>query len=856
MRQVACAVLFALTGATVLFAAPAQQPRPLQYLFPRPFSTRVPQETTILIRFATDPRALSNFDSFLTVRGTASGAVQGALSVASDDRTVIYRPAAPFMPGEEVFVRLRPEISGGAGAIDTSYTFQVSPSEALPRAPELEPLSVSSEQAEAGALDRAGEDDPVVMNGVSVPSDFPFMKVLSSNNPAPGYIFLNNWGGQPYNMILDNTGAPIWYRRTPDRRRDFKVQPNGWLTMLVREGYGGGEGYLALDSTYSEVDVMRAANGYRTDEHELTMLPDGHYFMIGVREEQVNMSRYVAGGKPNATVSETVIQEFTPRHEMIFQWRAWDHYDIRDLEIDDLKGDYIRFPHMNALSIDDDGHILVSCRHLSEVTKINRQTGEIIWRLSGRHNQFTFVNDPFNGFKNQHDIRALGNNHYTVFDNGNGHTPPESRAMEYVIDPDKKTATLVWQYRHDPRWYTNWMGNAQRLPNGNTQINYADASLPKVVEVRPDGEIALEMDFVDPAHTYRAFKFDWRGKATVPYLLLENYPTRLTLLFNKFGDPDVDHYNIYGGVRPNPTELMGTSQDPFLHLTGLENEKRYYFRVTAVNAAGEESGYSNEESAVVKMIAPGANMVLNGSFSEGLDNWTFETSGGAQAVALTFPGQTLRFAITSGGSELFHIQFRQGGMPLVKGRSYRFEFDAYADQPRLFEAKITKDGAPWTNYGKIGLTSLTAQSKHFTYDFTMEDPTDFAARVVLNAGTANADVYVDNLSLKELPASTSAEEEAPASRTHAPPVSFPNPFHREARIRYELPEAGPVVLRVFNVLGQQVRVLVEERQGPGPHTAIFDASGLPAGVYYYELEAGDASGKQRRVAAGKMVYVR
>ena len=99
---------------------------------------------------------------------------------------------------------------------------------------------------------------------------------------------------------------------------------------------------------------------------------------------------------------------------MIFIWKAWDHFDIRDLEIENLYGSYIRFPHMNAVFIDEDGHILLSSRHLSEISKIHRQSGEFIWRMIGapnsQYNDFQFVNDPLNGFRNQHAIRSLGNN--------------------------------------------------------------------------------------------------------------------------------------------------------------------------------------------------------------------------------------------------------------------------------------------------------------------------------------------------------------------------------------------------------------------------------------------------------------
>ncbi|GIT32243.1 MAG: hypothetical protein Ct9H300mP2_3220 [Candidatus Neomarinimicrobiota bacterium] len=49
----------------------------------------------------------------------------------------------------------------------------------------------------------------------------------------------------------------------------------------------------------------------------------------------------------------------------------------------DLTAQVIDYVHANAIELDNDGNILLSCRHMDEITKINHQTGEIIWRLGG-----------------------------------------------------------------------------------------------------------------------------------------------------------------------------------------------------------------------------------------------------------------------------------------------------------------------------------------------------------------------------------------------------------------------------------------------------------------------------------------
>src|SRR4029077_1293280 len=105
----------------------------------------------------------------------------------------------------------------------------------------------------------------------------------------------------------------------------------------------------------------------------------------------------------------------------------------------DLTSSSFDFPHMNSIDVDDDGNILLSSRSNSECTKINRDTGEVIWRLGGSYSTLTFINDPLNGPREQHGFRSLGGGHYILFDDGNLHSPSVSRAVEYVVDPIAKT---------------------------------------------------------------------------------------------------------------------------------------------------------------------------------------------------------------------------------------------------------------------------------------------------------------------------------------------------------------------------------------------------------------------------------
>jgi len=68
--------------------------------------------------------------------------------------------------------------------------------------------------------------------------------------------------------------------------------------------------------------------------------------------------------------------------------------------------------------------------------------------------------------------------------------------------------------------------------------------------------------------------------------------------------------------------------------------------------------------------------------------------------------------------------------------------------------------------------------------------------------------------------------------------NFPNPFNPSTKIKYSIPQKSNVVIKVFDVLGNEMETLVNEEKEQGVHTVSFDASELSSGIYFYRIQAG------------------
>ena len=77
--------------------------------------------------------------------------------------------------------------------------------------------------------------------------------------------------------------------------------------------------------------------------------------------------------------------------------------------------------------------------------------------------------------------------------------------------------------------------------------------------------------------------------------------------------------------------------------------------------------------------------------------------------------------------------------------------------------------------------------------------------------------------------------------------NYPNPFNPSTVINFQVPAAGKVTLKVFNILGKEVATLLNKEMNAGSHSVKFNASNLTSGLYFYTLTSGNYTSTKKMV---------
>jgi hypothetical protein len=162
---------------------------------------------------------------------------------------------------------------------------------------------------------------------------------------------------------------------------------------------------------------------------------------------------------------------------------------------------------------------------------------------------------------------------------------------------------------------------------------------------------------------------------------------------------------------------------------------------------------------------------------------------------------------------------------------------------RIYRIKVS----PKVDTVRVGVTGLGQSIKDLAFD-ARGNLYGLSGNNLIRIDTANGGgtligplgiTTVNSITL--LPYSTTGvgtiAEETPLS--YHLDQNYPNPFNPSTTIRYDLPRSSMVRLSVYDILGREVSVLVNERRDAGVHEVKFDGLNYASGVYFYRLQAGD-----------------
>jgi hypothetical protein len=371
--------------------------------------------------------------------------------------------------------------------------------------------AVSSTATATGSAEgtfTAGKLPTVITTPMLTASDFPSSQVgwtltnLQSSN-APASI-----------VMYDENGVPVWYfinGTTSDSRGDISADLTPEKTVLV--GPAPGEPVREVDLS-GKVVWEGPANKTQSQiqTHFANKTAAGTYI--------INRELDKDGMSGSTRVDNQVLEEFSAQKEIIWSWNMFDHVEPA--------GTSEELCHGNSLTTDDaGGFAYYNCRYVG-IFKIERSSGDVLWRMGGTHDKtslgpgdFTF-SPPESQFSDAHDPEFHADGTIILYDNGGfaglgGGNPNNfhSRVVEYQVDQTAKTATRTWEfpgtfpvdawYKED--WYAPYWGDSDRLANENVLITAGvrgSGVQSRIFEVTRAGEVVWELTFAANIGLFRA----------------------------------------------------------------------------------------------------------------------------------------------------------------------------------------------------------------------------------------------------------------------------------------------------------------------------------------------------------------
>jgi hypothetical protein len=447
--------------------------------------------------------------SAITVVGSRTGAHSGRLVAYSQGDGASFLPSTPFAEGERVTVRGRVRVGRSVRAL--LDVFAIAHDDQITTTPEtLEPLNLAEDQSFH-----------------SRPELHPPVVTVTAQSPAVSagdeFVAPYHGPGQAGPMILDPSGGLVWFKPMPAHTeatnlevQEYEGKPvlTWWQGNITVHGFGLGEDVIA-DDTYTDIAHVHAGNGLQADLHEFQLTPQGTALITAYHPILCDLSS--VGGPAYGGVTDGAFQEIDVKTGLVmYEWTSIDHVAISESH-EPANRSSTAYPydffHLNSVSLDHDGSLLISSRNTWTVYKLAALSGQILWRLGGRNSSFKM--GPGTGTAWQHDPRELPDGSISLFDNGaSPSVHDQSRAIVISLDQPRGTATLVTRLTHAPPLIAESQGSMQALANGDWFVGWGQEG--DFSEFSPEGTLLFDAHFPAHVESYRDLRFEWTGTPAHP----------------------------------------------------------------------------------------------------------------------------------------------------------------------------------------------------------------------------------------------------------------------------------------------------------------------------------------------------
>ncbi len=483
----------------------------------------------------------------VSVIGARSGRHSGRLAAYSQDDGASFLPSKPFAEGEAVTVRAA--LRRGAAKTPIAWRFTVAEVDSTSRSLETPPAPPPPPKPSE------------FQRFVSRPDLHPPIVSVTTNtgSQAPGDILLAPYAGpgQYGPMILDGNGALLWFKAIPagSRAADLRAQEyegrpvlSWWQDPLVAAGKRDA-GVVIADSSYRDLAIVRAGNGYQPDLHAFDITPEGTALFTVYDAIRCDLSAH--GGPVDGAVADTLVQELDLRTGLVrFEWHSLDHVALANSYMPVGHGGTPRSPwdwfHINAVS-EADGKLLLDSRNTWAAYDVDPRSGQVAWTLGGKHSSFAMGLGASPAW--QHDAREQPDGTISFFDNGaSPKVHSQSRVIVLALDFTHMTAKLVSGFNHSRPLLAPSQGDYQPLPDGDWFVGWGQD--PYFSELAPEGRLLFDAHLPATYQSYTVLKSPWTGAPVQPPRLAVRAGSHggLTAYASWNGSTAVTDWRLLGGV--------------------------------------------------------------------------------------------------------------------------------------------------------------------------------------------------------------------------------------------------------------------------------------------------------------------